>query len=206
VNEAELARWRATPKNAEWILWASLQIGILLFLGIAAVVTTMAGHGLVGGGSSPILAAIDVVFSLAAVVPILAGLFLYTRLVARGPAPNGRSARRLSARLLEAKAASDPDRFAADTVLVIDANFRGASILSWAIGEAGALLAGIYSVLRGFQPAGVGLIVLWFAGMAFSAPRPARRDGYRRRALAAAGLDDAQVEKLLASVEAPIPH
>jgi hypothetical protein len=202
VDDAEFARLRALPKNVDWILWGALQGGIVVLLGIAVVLTQVVGTGPLVRGPGSVGRVLDVVLPTLAIVPILAGIFVYWRNVARGPWPNGRVVRRVASHLATAGAARDAERFAADTVLLLDGNFRGASIFAWALGEGGALLAGICTLMRGFQPAGMAVVVLWFAFMAMGAPTSARIGDYRRALLQAAGLNKAQAETLLAQAGA----
>ena len=199
MDDAELARMRSVPKNGAWMAWGGLQIGMASLFAVAAVVSAMPGRGPRLSQTNPAGNVIDVVLPAIATMQVLSGLVVYVRNVVRGPKADGRAAKSVSARLLAARSASDGDRFLTDTVLLLDGHFLGASILSWALAEGGALLTGIYTLLRGFQPAGIAVVVLYLLSMVWSAPTTARRDRHRERLLRAAGLDDAQVVKLLAS-------
>lgn len=198
MEEDEKTRLRAIPNNGLWKIWGANQIAIVVLLAVAAVITATPGRGPFLRGEDLVDKGMDVALPAIATAQVLSGVFVYLRNVVRGPSAHGRAARNVRARLRVAESASDPDHFFADAVLLLDRNFVGVSILSWALGEGGAMLAGIYTLLRGFQPAGIAVVVLWLLSMVVSAPTAGRRDGYRRRLLRAAGLDDAAAEQLLA--------
>jgi len=185
----------AATKTAALILWAALQLGVLFLLGLAALFKFVQPGGLFVPGAHPV---VDVVAASIAAAPVLLGLFVYGRNVVFGPSPNSRVVRSVSKRLAESPASADPDRFAAGVVALLDGNFRGASILAWALGEAGALLAVCVTLGRGFQTPEVAVVALWFLSMAISAPTQSRIDRYRRRLLEHSGLNKAQTETLLA--------
>lgn len=186
---------RQMPPSAPWVLWGALLGSVTFLCAIAALLRVVQGHAMLMKREVPIL---GVVLPVLAAAPWLLGVVMYLRNVVRGVAPTRRAARDVASKLIGAKEARDAGSFARETIALLDGNFLGASIVSWALFEASALLAAISAILCDFGPLVVALLAIWFVSMLFTAPTAARRDGFRRKLLRAGGLDDAAAEQLLA--------
>lgn len=181
-----------------WMLWGSLQAGIALLIGIAVVdLTVVYGHPFLPPSMRWFA---DVLAGIAA-LPVLGGIFVHWRFVRREPDENHRSVRRLRELLAGASASSDPDGDAIAVAVAIAGGFRGASILSWAMGEGGAMLCAISFLLCGFQPAPLAVFALWVVSMQLHAPTRAIGTAYGVARLRLAGLTEEQARTLLARVE-----
>jgi hypothetical protein len=202
VNAPTPAQRLALPSNVAWILWGSLQGGVVLLFGITVLLLKfLVGHPLLPASS----AWFADVFAGIAALPVLAGVFVHWKWVRGEPGENQRIVRRIRRLLGEANASSDPEGDAIAIAVVLENDFRGASILSWAMGEGGALLCAISFMLCGYQPAPVAVFALWFLSMLIAAPTRALRDSFRVPRLRLAGLTDEQARTLLARADSIRP-
>jgi hypothetical protein len=192
----------ALTSKAAWIIWGALQAGVVLLLGIMVLqLKLVIGH--------PVLPTSQAwfanVFAGIGALPVVAGAVVHWRLVRGEPGDDSRSVRRVRAMLVDANRSKDPDALALAIAGALENDFRGASILSWAMGEGGALLSAISFCLCGFQPVPVAVFALWYLSMLFAAPTRALRDSFRVSRLRVAGLTDEQVRTLLARADSIRP-
>jgi len=188
----------ALSPRVTWLLWGALQGGVLLLLGIAVLeLEVVVGHPFL----QPSLRWFANVFAGIAALPVLAGLFVHWRLVRGEPGESHRSVQRIRKLLVDANSSSDPDGDAIAAAVALDNGFRGAALLSWAMGEGGALLCAISFLLCGFQPAPVTVLALWYASMLIAAPTRALVTSYGVTRLRVAGLTEEQARTLLARAD-----
>jgi hypothetical protein len=186
----------------KWVLWGALQGGVLTMLGITVLqLKFLVGHPLLPASSWWFA---DVFAGIAA-LPVLAGVFVHWKWVRCAPDDDDRSVRRIRELLADATASSDPEGDALAVAVALENGFRGASILSWALGEGGALLATISFMLCGFHPTPVAVFALWYLSMLVAAPTRALGSTYGVSRLRLAGLTDEQARTLLARADSILP-
>jgi len=198
VTESTHAQRLALHPKAAWVIWGALQGGVALLLGIMVLqLEVVFGHPLM----QPSFLWFANVFAGIAVVPVVAGAVVHWRLVRGEPGDNSRGVRRVRELLVDANGSKDPDADALAIAIALESDFRGASILSWALGEGGALLCAISFLLCGYQPAPVSVFALWFLSMLIAAPTRPLRESFRVSRLRGAGLTDEQARTLLARAD-----
>ena len=198
MNAPTPAQRLALSSKAAWIVWGALQGGVVLLFGIMLLQSTVViGHPLL----PPSFRWFANVFAGIAALPVVGGIFVHWRFVRCEPGENRRGVRRVRELLVGANGSKDPDGDALAIAGALESDFRGASILSWAMGEGGALLCAISLLLCGIEPAPLAVLALWYLSMLVAAPTRALRDSFRASHLRLAGLTDEQARLLLARAD-----
>ena len=181
-------RLNVSPRTS-WVLWTSLQFGVVLMMGL---MVGLHESGL-GRPTKPVAGAwLGYVFAAIAVSLVGAGTSVYVRFVVREPTERNRGARLAREKLLAVDTTSDPDAKSLEIASILAGELRGAQILSWALQESGALLAAMTINFSGSFPPVVGVVVVWWLAMLFAAPTASRRERYAIARLRVAGLTEEQ--------------
>ncbi len=184
VDRESTARGTMGSARTAWILWSALHGGVVLFLGCSAIVLFVVGRPLLPTE----MPALDWVLPLPAVIPILIGSWFQWRFVRGRPLLKDLGTQCARTKLVDARWEAAPEAMARELDDELTKKFCGAAVLSWAPAEGGALLAGIFTMLRGFQPAFIAVLALWLLSALVGAPRATTMAAYLESRLCAAGL------------------